>query len=64
MQTRCEAILRTHPKARFAHELHLACIQAEEEKKEKEMKKAARNGVAAAAAVGLVAGVASLLMKK
>jgi hypothetical protein len=63
-QTRCEAILRTNPNARYAKELHLAAIEGEEQRQQRQMKQAATGGVAAAAAVGLAAGVLSLLLKK
>jgi hypothetical protein len=64
LQTRCEAILRTNPNARYAKELHLAAIEGEEQRQQKQMKQAAVGGVATAAAVGLAAGVLSLLMSK
>jgi hypothetical protein len=40
----------------------LAAIESEEEKQRKELKDVAVGGLAAAAAVGLLAGVASLLL--
>jgi len=63
-QSRCEAILRTQPSARYAKELHLASIEAEEERKRNDLKKAAIGSIGIAAAVGVVAGVASLMLKK
>ena len=63
-QSRCEAILRTQPNSRITKELHLATIEAQEERHRKEVKKAAIGGVAAAAAVGVVAGVASMMLSK
>ncbi|EEC44248.1 predicted protein [Phaeodactylum tricornutum CCAP 1055/1] len=63
-RARCEAILRTQPSARFAKELHLASIEAEEDKKREQLKTAALGSVGAAAAIGVVAGIASLLLKK
>jgi hypothetical protein len=56
--------LRTQPSARFAKELHLASIEAEEDKKREQLKTAALGSVGAAAAIGVVAGIASLLLKK
>lgn len=61
-QARCEAILRSEPHSRIAKELHLAAIDAEEEKQIKDVKKAAGTGIAVAAAIGLAAGAASLLL--
>jgi hypothetical protein len=56
--------MRSNPDARFAKELHLATIEGEERRQEKQLKQAAVGGVAAAAAVGLAAGVMSLLFSK
>ena len=64
LQSRCENILRTNPDSRIAAELHLASIASKEEQDKETLKKAAVGGVAAAAAVGLVARVASLLIKR
>lgn len=61
-QSRCEAILRTQPGARFAKELHLAAIEAEEERKREQLKQAAIGSVAAAVAVGVIGGVAGLML--
>jgi len=63
-QSRCESILRTQPSARFAKELHLAAIEAEEQRKQEQLKQAAIGSVAAAVAIGVIGGVAGLLMKK
>ena len=62
-QSRCEAILRTQPSARFAKELHLAAIEADEERKREQLKQAAIGSVAAAVAVGVIGGVAGMLLK-
>lgn len=64
LQTRCESILRSNPNARFAKELHLASIEGFEQHQSKQMKEVAVGGVAVAAGIGLVAGLASLLMKR
>jgi fission 1 protein len=63
-QARCEAMLRAEPNARIAKELHLAAIEAQEQQNLQEAKKAAAIGVAGAAAIGIVAGVVSLLLHK
>jgi hypothetical protein len=63
-QARCEAILRSQPNTRIAKELHLASIEAEEEQQREQLKKAAVGSVAAAAAIGVVAGIAILMKKK
>ena len=63
-QARCEAILRANPSSRIAKELHLASIEAEEDYKRKQLKKAAVGSVGVAAAVGVAAGLATLLLKK
>jgi hypothetical protein len=63
-QSRCEAILRTSPTTRSAKELHLASIEAEEEKQREQLKQAAVGSVAAAVAVGLIGVVGMLLSKK
>jgi mitochondrial fission 1 protein len=62
VQARCEAILRSQPHSRITKELHLAAIEAEEEKKRNELKTAALGGLTAAAAVGLLAGVVSIVL--
>lgn len=61
---RCEAILRAQPGARFAKELHLAAIEAEEERERDKIKKAAIGSIGMAAAVGVVGVAASLLFHK
>ena len=61
-RARCEAILRSEPHSRISKELHLASIDAEEEKNIREMKQAAGKSVAVAAAVGVAAGVLSLML--
>lgn len=57
-------ILRSQPGSRVAKELHLASIAAEEMRQEQQLKRAAVGSVAVAATIGVVAGVASLMMKK
>jgi hypothetical protein len=44
--------------------LHLACIEGVEEMKEKQIKKAAVESTIGVAAVGLVLGVAGMLLKR
>jgi len=61
---RCEAILRSQPSSRIAKEMHLAAIESEEERQRQQLKQAAVGSVAVAAAVGVAAGVVSLMMKK
>jgi hypothetical protein len=63
-QSRCEAILRTQPSARFAKELHLASMEAEEEQKREQLKQAAIGSVAAAVAFGAIGVVGVLLASK
>lgn len=61
---RCEAILRSEPDSRNIRELHLAIIEGMEEAKEKKMKKAAVESTIGVAAIGLVLGVAGMLLNK
>ena len=63
-RSRCEAILRAQPQSRTAKELHLCCIEAHEQEEKKKMKQAAITSAAVAGAIGVVAGVASMMMKK
>ena len=53
--------MRSQPNARFAKELHLAAIEADEERKREQLKTAAVGSIAAAVAVGVI-GVASMLL--
>lgn len=62
-QARAEAILRTQPENRSAAEIHLASIAAAEQLEQEQVKKIAL-GTGAAVAIGVVAGVASLLLKR
>lgn len=62
-RARAEAILRTQPENRSAAELHLASIASQEKLEQEQVKKIAL-GTGAAVAVGVVAGVASLLLKR
>eukprot|EP00591_Stephanopyxis_turris_P000554 CAMPEP_0195507618 /NCGR_PEP_ID=MMETSP0794_2-20130614/1037_1 /TAXON_ID=515487 /ORGANISM="Stephanopyxis turris, Strain CCMP 815" /LENGTH=161 /DNA_ID=CAMNT_0040634361 /DNA_START=88 /DNA_END=573 /DNA_ORIENTATION=+ len=59
---RCEAILRSEPDSSGTVELHLACIDAVEE--EERLKKIAVGGTTAVAAVGLVLGIAGMVLKR
>lgn len=60
-KARCEAILRSHPDNRLAAELHLACIQGEEELKDKQLKKSILEGTVGVAAIGL-ASIAGMML--
>jgi len=64
IQLRTENILRSHPESRLARELHLASIESKEERDRRKMREAAIGGVSAAAAVGVAAGIASILLSK
>jgi len=61
---RCEAILRSNPENRAAAELHLASIAAQDMKDEDNMMKIAVGGSTAVAAIGLIAGVAGMVLSK
>jgi len=61
-KNRCEAILRSEPDSSGTVELHLACVDAMEE--EENLKKIATGGTIAVAAVGLVLGIAGMLLKR
>jgi len=61
---RAENILRSHPESRLARELHLSSIESSEQADKRKMKEAAIGGVTVAAAVGIAAGIASLLLTK
>jgi fission 1 protein len=61
-RARCEAILRAQPHSRVAKELHLASVEAQEQYQQQQFQNAAVKSVAAAAAVGILAGVAGLLL--
>ncbi|VEU35217.1 unnamed protein product [Pseudo-nitzschia multistriata] len=61
---RAENILRSHPESRLAREIHLSSIEAIEQEDKKKIKEAAIGGVTVAAAVGVAAGIASLLLTK
>lgn len=63
-RARCENILRSQPQSRIAKELHLASIEAEEQRNQENIKRAAIGSVAAAAAVGVAAGVIGLMLKR
>eukprot|EP00978_Attheya_sp_CCMP212_P047030 scaffold421189_cov48-Attheya_sp.AAC.3 len=63
-RARCEQILRSKPESRGAAELHLACIEAAEQKERDQLKKAAVGGTAAVVgAIGL-AVVSSILARR
>jgi len=61
---RAENILRSHPESRLARELHLASIESIEQEDKRKLKEAAIGGVTVAAAVGIAAGIASILLTK
>ena len=56
--------MRSHPESRLARELHLSSIESSEQQDKRKMKEAAIGGVTIAAAVGVAAGIASLLLTK
>ena len=61
---RCENILRSKPDSRIGAELHLACIESQEQKDAEHAKNVATGGAVAVAALGVVAGVATMMMSK
>jgi len=61
---RAENILRSHPESRLAREMHLSSIEAIEQEEKRKLKEAAIGSVGVAAAVGVAAGIASLLLTK
>lgn len=63
-RSRCEAILRSRPDSRNTKELHLACIEGEEERKEQLLKKGVIESTIGMAAIGVAIGVAGMLLKK
>ncbi|CAB9500994.1 expressed unknown protein [Seminavis robusta] len=63
-RTRCENILRSKPGSRIASELHLASIESQEQKESQQLKQAAVGGTVAVAALGVIAGVASVMLAK
>ena len=63
-QERCEAILRSEPDHSGTVELHLACIEAAEQAEEERIRKVSIAGSVAVASVGLVVGIAGMLLKK
>ena len=52
------------PESRNAAELHLACIQAAEEKHDERVRNIAVGSTATVAAAGLVLGVASMMLSR
>ena len=56
--------MRSLPENRLASELHLASIESQEQKEAKKLKDTAIGSAVAVAAVGVAAGVASLLLKR
>jgi hypothetical protein len=64
VQLRCEQILRSKPESRLASEVHLASIESQEQHEAKQIKDAAIGGAVAMAAVGVAAGLATLLFSK
>uniref|UniRef100_A0A7S4ACB2 Mitochondrial fission 1 protein n=1 Tax=Pseudo-nitzschia australis TaxID=44445 RepID=A0A7S4ACB2_9STRA len=61
---RAENILRSHPESRLAREIHLSSIESTEQEDKQRIKEAAIGGATVAAAVGVAAGIASLLLTK
>jgi hypothetical protein len=61
-RARCESILRSHPEQPIAVELHRACIESIERRDAEKLKQAAIGGTAAVAVLGVMAGVASVIM--
>eukprot|EP00980_Cylindrotheca_fusiformis_P008907 scaffold1900_cov123-Cylindrotheca_fusiformis.AAC.33 len=61
---RCESILRSNPESRLAMELHLASIEAKEQRDAKKMKDAALGSAVAMGALGVAGAVASVLLSK
>jgi len=61
---RAENILRSHPESRPAREIHLASIESSDQQEKRKMKEAAIGSVTVAAAVGVAAGIASILLAK
>jgi len=56
--------LRSNPSNRDTAEMHLASIEAAEAERERKVKRAAVEGTIGMAAIGLVVGVAGMLLKK
>mmetsp|Transcript_19716 Transcript_19716/g.28774 ORF Transcript_19716/g.28774 Transcript_19716/m.28774 type:complete len:164 (-) Transcript_19716:1718-2209(-) len=63
-RARCEAVLRSSPDNRNIAELHLACIQGEEEQRDQKIKRKAVEGTLGVAAVGLALGIAGMMVKR
>ena len=63
-KTRCEQILRSRPESRAAAELHLACMESKEQEETKKLKDAAIGSAVAVTAVGVAAGIATMLLSK
>ena len=61
---RCENILRSKPEHRLTMELHLASIEAKEQKDAKKLKDTAVGGAVAMGAIGVAAAVATALLSK
>ncbi|CAB9525262.1 expressed unknown protein [Seminavis robusta] len=61
-RTRCENILRSQPDLAIGLELHAASVASMEQRDAEKLKQAAIGGGAALAALGVVAGVASVVM--
>jgi hypothetical protein len=59
-QSKCEAILRANPDARFVKELHLASIEGEEQREAKQ----AQDAIVTGAVIAGVVGMAAFLLKK
>lgn len=63
-QNRCEQILRSKPESRLAAELHLASIEAKEQKDNKAVQDAAIGSAVMAVAAGVAIGAIRLLLKR
>ena len=64
VQGRCEQILRSNPESRLAAEMHLASMEAQEQKDARAVKDAAVGGAVVAVAAGAIIGIASMLLKR
>ena len=61
-KTRCETILKSHPEHPIAVELHRASMESIEQQNVEKLKQTAIGGTAAVAVLGVMAGVASMIM--
>ena len=56
--------MRSHPENRNTAELHLACIEAEEDQKDKKVKRVAVESTIGVAVIGLAMTAASMMLKR